>query len=53
MTRTVERRCGGWFVVTDESRGWSGPWKNERAAKYAAKDDWANAHKAEREGDKV
>ena len=46
--KRIELRRGGWFVINEGPRDWSGPWKTERAAKLAAQERWDEAHRAER-----
>lgn len=47
MTRPVELRRGGWFVI-DEIKGCSGPWATEKAAQLAEQGRYDEAHAEER-----
>lgn len=44
----IVRRVGGWFVANEGPRGWSGPWRTQRAAKLARDGDYDAAHLEEK-----
>lgn len=46
--KRVERRMGGWFVIDEGPRGWSGPWRTEAAANLAMVGKYKEALAAEK-----